>query len=38
MLFLDMRPNPTQQIIRAACQTDNVQKPDTLSRSKVFDP
>jgi hypothetical protein len=25
MLFRDMDPNPTQQLIQAACQTDNVQ-------------
>jgi hypothetical protein len=25
MLFRDMDPNPTQQLIRAACQTENVQ-------------
>jgi hypothetical protein len=25
MLFRDMNPNPTQRLIRAACQTDNVR-------------
>ena len=25
MLFLDIEPNPMQQIIRAACRTDNLE-------------